>query len=87
MNPQKKKFIDKLKKKQKNELIELVCDLYEHQFMMEKHIKHLKALCFSHQQVLRSVLNNQHPTLIFEGDDDEPEDIIPEEKESLRSYV
>jgi hypothetical protein len=86
MNKAKKRFIDKLKKQSKNQLVDIICDLYEERFHMAKEIKRVKHVCFSHEIVLKSVLSHVSP-IDIDIDDDETDEITTEDKETLRSYV
>jgi hypothetical protein len=90
MNTHKKKFIDKLKKKTKEELIEMVCNLYEEDYHQKKEIEHLHSLAFSHQQCLKFSLTHQSCKFIYEvvEEDDEEEPLLDRTKrDSVKSYV
>jgi hypothetical protein len=87
MDMHKKKFIEKLQKKSKQEIITLVCSVMEENFHLEQALKHQKYVTFSHEVVLKSILGHVSP---IEFDFDEDEELIDtkkEEKESLRSYA
>lgn len=90
MNKHKKKFIDKLKRKSKDDLIQIICDLYEETFYQKKKIEKLQSLVFSHQQVIGSILDSRNIKFIYEvieEDDDEESMLDKTKKESLKSYV
>ena len=84
----KKRFIDKLLKKKKKDLVELICDQHEETYFLEKKIENLQSLVISHQQVIRSVLDNQSVKFIYElSEDDKLEELDKTKKESIKSYA
>ncbi|MFA5102214.1 MAG: hypothetical protein WC525_03600 [Candidatus Thermoplasmatota archaeon] len=86
MNKAKKRFIEKLRKKNKEDIIQLVVSVLEENYAMEQEIKRQKTITFSHQVVIRSILNSIHP-IEFEFEEEERNDTTQQSKESLRSYA
>ena len=93
MNKHKKKFIDKLKRQSKVELVDIIVDLWEARFHYKKEIEKLNSLVFSHQQVIGSILDSRNIKFIYEvmetdEDDSENESMLDKtKKESIRSYT
>ena len=91
MNKNKKKFIQKLKKQSKDELISIICEQYEDLFHKKNKIEYLESLVVAHQQTLKFALNHQNPKFIYEisedDGDDEPDKIPDIKEKDLRSYV
>lgn len=92
MNKNKKKFIKKLKKQNKDDIIDIVCDLYEENFHYKKEIDYLNSVAFSQSETLKWVLNHKSPPkLICEISDDDGDDEVEEipdlKEKDLRAYV
>lgn len=89
MDKKKKKFIEKLKKQSKSDLVQWITDLYEENFYHKKRIQELTSLVFSHQAVIHHILDHRKIKFIdiIEVDEDEKELELPEKKEDLKSYA
>jgi hypothetical protein len=83
----KKKFIDRLKKETKENLIEIICKQHEMLYDKKKELEFLTSLNFSHQQCLKFALASQKCNVIYEIEENDEEDIPDNVKESAKSYV
>jgi hypothetical protein len=80
MNKQKKKFIAKLKKKSQSELIDIVCQLFEENYVQKKDIHYLKNLVMSHQITLKFALNTQKNQFIsYELESEDEEEVVSDD--------
>ena len=86
MSKSKQRFIKKLEKKSKSEIITMFCHILEENYALEREIKRQKHITFSHEIVLKSLLSHVSP-IDIDIDDDETDEITTEDKETLRSYV
>lgn len=88
IDKEKKKFLDKLRKQSKEDIIKLVIEALEENFILEQKLNQTKHVCFSHEIVLKSILSHVAPVNfeIEEVEEETPTD-KPKEKESLRSYA